>query len=123
MRSRFELDVRHEGRTCVLSLVGELDLASAPTLEEAVAAACAKGAEAVVIDLRGVTFIDSTGLRGVLRARELAIAQDCRCSVVRTLPRQVARIFELAGIEHDLLPLVDEPNAGQYAEVERMHSA
>jgi anti-anti-sigma factor len=51
---------------------GELDLASAPALAAEVERAWRSGAELVTVDLRGVEFMDSTGLRVIIRAHENA---------------------------------------------------
>ena len=51
---------------CVLTAVGEIDLASAPDLETRLSQCLSDGP--VVVDLSGVSFIDSTGLRVLLAA-------------------------------------------------------
>jgi anti-sigma B factor antagonist len=53
----------------VVTVVGELDLETAPELRERLTAIVAGGATAVVVDLRRVTFMDSVGLAAVLLAR------------------------------------------------------
>ncbi len=52
----------------VLAPSGRLDVAGAPTLKEAVSEAVTKGSPRVVIDMEGVTFVDSTGLGSVIAA-------------------------------------------------------
>ncbi len=54
----------------MLSLYGELDLASAPILESEIESSDLAGAAMVVLDLRELRFIDSTGLRVLLAAHE-----------------------------------------------------
>ena len=57
------------GRTAdsyVLGARGELDIATAPLLEDAFEVAVGSGADRIVLDLRATTFIDSTGLRVLL---------------------------------------------------------
>ena len=49
-----------------LSLVGELDLATADTLVERVVAATGSAPGDVVLDLRGLEFVDSTGIRALI---------------------------------------------------------
>jgi anti-sigma B factor antagonist len=53
----------------VLRLSGELELHNARVLDEAVASAQARGTRRVVLDLAELSFMDSTGLRHLLRAR------------------------------------------------------
>ena len=76
----------------LLSLSGELDIASAPLLERAVEAVD----RPLVINLAEVTFMDSTGLRALLLARQQAQSGGQELSL-RPGPRQVQRVFELSG--------------------------
>lgn len=56
----------------VLQLTGELDRARAPQLSAALASACGGGARPVVLDMAGVGFLDSTGVRMLREAPHLA---------------------------------------------------
>lgn len=93
----------HEGDSVVLSLFGELDLASAPSLEKQVKRLQWAGADVVVIDLSGLAFIDSAGLHVLLRAQRRA--QAGRLVLLRG-PRRVHRVFELSGVDAQL-PFAD----------------
>jgi anti-anti-sigma factor len=84
---------------------GELDIAGAPEAEEALHGVEADGAANVTLDLRGLTFMDSTGLRLVVAANRRAEEQGRTLRVVRG-PAAVQRVFELTGLE-DKLPFVD----------------
>lgn len=66
-----ELEVDLEARGAELWVVprGDLDVASAPELAEALGLAVASDATAIVVDLRGVGLLDSTGLRALLEPR------------------------------------------------------
>ena len=79
----------------VLTLSGELDLASTPVLERELQAVEAAGARNILIDLTGVGFMDSTGLQALLRARERAATMDGVQLSLRRGPHQVQRVFEL----------------------------
>jgi anti-anti-sigma factor len=79
----------------VLTLSGELDLASTPTLERELAAIESGGAKKILIDLAGVGFMDSTGLQALLRARERSTSADGAQLMLRRGPHQVQRVFEL----------------------------
>jgi anti-anti-sigma factor len=57
-----------DARGVAVLLAGELDLETAPGLEEELAALGATQRTRVVLDLRGVTFMDSAGLKAILRA-------------------------------------------------------
>lgn len=65
---RFSVDEQDERGVRVLSVVGEVDLASAPRLSERlnVAVRCTSGG--VVVDLTGVEVLDSTGIAVLLNA-------------------------------------------------------
>jgi anti-anti-sigma factor len=67
---------------------GEVDIATAPKLYAALNGGRTRDAASVVIDLRAVTFMDSTGLRVLLTAREAGRAPACRSeSGLRALVR------------------------------------
>jgi anti-sigma B factor antagonist len=75
---------------------GELDIATAPHLERALLNGRRAG-ETVILDLGGLTFIDSTGLRVIVRGAEAA-RRDGWTLAIRPGPPPVQRIFDLAGI-------------------------
>jgi anti-anti-sigma factor len=81
----------------VLVLRGELDLATVPLLQEHLHRATRSGA-AVVIDLAGLGFIDSSGLQVLFRADRQLRACDGQL-VLLGGSRAVYRVFELAGID------------------------
>ena len=81
----------------VLSLSGELDLASAGQLDTAVAELCADGATRIVLELGDLDFMDSTGLRSVLVGAELCEVSGCELLIGAT-SRQVERLFEVSGV-------------------------
>ena len=89
------VDTRDEGDTSVLTLSGELDLASTPVLERELEALESAGATKILIDLAGVGFMDSTGLQALLRARERAMTGENVQLSLRRGPHQVQRVFEL----------------------------
>jgi anti-anti-sigma factor len=80
---------------------GELDIATAPHLERALLHGRRAG-ETVILDLGGLTFIDSTGLRVIVRGAEAARREGWTLTI-RPGPPPVQRIFDLAGIA-DALP-------------------
>jgi anti-anti-sigma factor len=98
--------VRTEGR---LQLVpcGELDIATAGRLEQAVDEATAGAVPELVLDLRELTFMDSTGLRTLAQANAKAGQTGTVLSIWRG-PRQIDRVLEISGLG-PLLPLADAP--------------
>jgi anti-sigma B factor antagonist len=96
-----------DGRAVVL-VRGELDLATAPDLEEVVSERLDAGQD-VTVDLRELEFMDSSGLRVLVSAHYRASDDGTRFVLVR--PREggeVAKILSIAGIDQEL-ELVDEP--------------
>jgi anti-sigma B factor antagonist len=61
------LDPQQIGPHTVVGVTGEIDVASAPALRDTLLALLNRGAESLVVDLRGVTFVDSTGVGSLLR--------------------------------------------------------
>ena len=60
--------IDQDGYSLAVRAVGELDIASAPALEDSLVHALESGASSIVLDLIGVTLIDPTGLRVLLWA-------------------------------------------------------
>jgi anti-anti-sigma factor len=67
---QLSIDVRRETDRIVIRLAGELDMANAPILQAAIEEANVDGKQMLVLDMQELKFIDSTGLRIVLWARE-----------------------------------------------------
>lgn len=81
----------------MLTVTGELDVVSASELESAVRRIFDRGGGDLRIDMSELTFMDSTGLRTVLLARELCERHGCNLSIVPGPPR-VQRLFEVTGL-------------------------
>jgi anti-sigma B factor antagonist len=88
------IESRRAQHVLELSLRGELDLTSVPVFERELEAAQASEIDHLVIDLSGLEFMDSTGLRALLLVRERA-ASDGHQLTLRRCPRQVQRVLEL----------------------------
>jgi anti-anti-sigma factor len=80
----------------VLGLDGEFDLAAAAVLRRHLDAAAARAAHGVVLDLAEVSFVDSSGLRELLRA-EAALRDGGKRLVLAALQPAVVRLLELTG--------------------------
>lgn len=61
------LDPHQEGAHTVVAVVGDLDSDSAPALRDRLLGLLNRGVDSLVVDLRGVTSIDSTGVGSLLR--------------------------------------------------------
>jgi anti-sigma B factor antagonist len=105
----FELEIRTEGVRTHFVPRGELDLATAPQLEDRVLSALRDGGARVVLDLRELTFMDSTGVRTIVAAHQAAKDEGAELRVVRPAPESaVSRVIEISGID-EALGLVDAP--------------
>jgi anti-sigma B factor antagonist len=99
------VSVHHDGSEAVVTLSGELDLDGTRQLADKVRQAVGPGIESLGIDLRGLTFVDSAGLQGILNAQVSCQTASVAFRVISVSPN-VARVIELAGLE-SLLPLDD----------------
>ena len=105
----FELGVDNGDDRVTFTPRGELDLATAPELEDKVLGAVREGGRVVVLDLRELTFMDSTGVRTIVAAHQVAEETGNELRVVRPQRESaVSRVIEISGID-DALGLVDEP--------------
>ena len=92
----FAVTIARDGSGVAVAPRGELDLASAGALTQAVNEAWSAGSGRVLIDLRPLEFIDSSGLRALIGLREAA-ARDGHDLALHPGPSVVQRIFELTG--------------------------
>lgn len=88
----------------LVTAAGEVDLATAPALRQALNDAADTTAH-VTADLRAVTFLDSTGL-GVLIATHRRLADADGQLVIRCANDRVLRVFLITGLD-DVLTVVD----------------
>lgn len=93
------------GDVHTITLTGEMDLSNAADVERELLHAEATDARTIVIDLSGLQFMDSTGIRLLIAADGRARADGGRLSLTRP-PAQVLRVLCIAGID-ELLPFRD----------------
>jgi anti-sigma B factor antagonist len=91
----------------VLRCEGEIDAASADCLLRGLDAAILVGAPEVEVDLRGVSFLDSTAMHVLLEAHHLLHCRG-RSLLVRATPR-AAKLFHILQIDRLFPVQVDEP--------------
>jgi anti-anti-sigma factor len=96
-----------ENGIAVLAVRGDLDLAGAGLLERALLDAQAADPPAIVVDLRGADFMDSSGLRTVIVAARRAEEDATRFALVPG-KAQVMRVFQITRME-ERLEFVDDP--------------
>jgi len=89
--------------TALLAVFGDVDLHVADELGDRLVAMIERGATAVVVDLSGVTFVDSQGLGALLRGTRTASSSQAQLRLV--VPGgQIRRIFEITSLD-DVFPL------------------
>jgi anti-sigma B factor antagonist len=99
------LSSEREGDVHTICLFGELDLATADGAADEIGRAEASDARSIVIDLSGLTFMDSTGVRLMLNAHARSRANANRLTMLRG-GAAVQRVLELCGVDQ-LLPFAD----------------
>jgi anti-sigma B factor antagonist len=97
----------------ILELRGELDMVSSGLLEETLASADLDGSHAVVLDLRGLRFLDSTGLKTIFRVRKV-VCEHGRQFAVTQGSAQVQRLLSLTRLDEHL-QTIDTPDAAVFA--------
>lgn len=106
------LDVTHEPDRTILTVTGEVDVATAPTLRERLVQLIADGNTRLTIDLTPVDFLDSTGL-GVLVGTLKRIRQAEGVLVLVIPQERIRRLFEITGLNKifDIVDRVDDAKA------------
>ncbi len=89
----------------VITVSGEVDLASSPDLDTSIIAAIASGAASVVIDLTNVSFMDSSGLGVIVRGLKRCREADKDLDLVITNER-VLKVFGITGLDQ-VIPIHD----------------
>lgn len=90
-------DERFEPAGAVVTVTGELDIVTAPVLRERLNTLAEAGVRRLVIDLRGVPFMDSMAVAVLVRAKH-QIGDEGRIAVVIEDDAYTRMIFEVAGL-------------------------
>jgi anti-anti-sigma factor len=105
--------VRGDGLVHV-ELSGELDLSTVGKLQQELGQLESAGAKVMVVDLSALTFLDSTGLRCLVRTDEKAREEGRRLVVVRG-PEQIQKVFSITRLD-ERLEMVDDASTVQSGE-------
>jgi serine/threonine-protein kinase RsbW/stage II sporulation protein AB (anti-sigma F factor) len=100
-RPEFNLRAQRDGDRLLIATAGELDLTTAPDLEAALEHGFPYSE--IELDLAGLTFIDSSGLRLLLSERERA-RRDGLPFTISGATGPVARVFAISGFDTELEP-------------------
>jgi anti-anti-sigma factor len=107
--TRLTWEAHRDGDTIRIALAGEFDLSNAAQLEDALKEVEVERPQLLVLDLRDLTFMDSTGLRVMVSADARARDDSRRLAVVQG-PESVHRVFRITGLD-DHLEIVESPEA------------
>jgi anti-anti-sigma factor len=89
------VEVAHLDGTDIVAPAGDIDIATAPEVRQAMLANA--GGRRIVLDLRGVTFMDTSGLQLLVEGRRRALAEGGAFAIVDG-PPPVQRVIEVAGL-------------------------
>jgi len=97
----FEAVVSQEGTVCRIRLNGEFDLEGFPDAAKLFGQAFSNGSSAVEVDLRGLTFLDSSGIRSLLMANRDSKSAGVTLTIIPG-PPELQHVFEVAGLLEEL---------------------
>lgn len=104
---KLAFETARSGDQVSLTLTGELDLATGPSLEQAVAALLPDGLGALLLDLHGLTFCDSSGIASLIRVQR-AVAAAGGSMELHRVDSRVRRVLDIGGVS-ELLGVADSP--------------
>lgn len=94
----FAVELEPDGDGWRIGLSGDIDVAADASVRAALGRALARTGSHVVIDLGGITFLDSTGINNLVLAHKAAQAASVRL-IVRPGPPSIMRTLRIAGID------------------------
>jgi anti-sigma B factor antagonist len=109
MDQEFHIEERPDGDVPVIAVSGEIDVATAPQLRETLQGVISRGKTTIVLDLLGVTFLDSTALGVLVGALKRCRDAGGDLQVVVAEPR-ILKIFEITGLT-SVFTIVDSESA------------
>jgi anti-sigma B factor antagonist len=96
-RLSFRIEVTPDDDRVRLAPVGDLDLATVEPLWNEIDRVRERGFEKLVLDLRRLTFLDSSGLRLLVRAQEETHKDGAEFALVDGVP-EVCRVLDITGL-------------------------
>jgi anti-sigma B factor antagonist len=101
---QLQIELRRTEDRVIVGLAGELDMANAPMLQSRIEGPELEGIGTVVLDLQQLEFLDSTGLRIILAAREMCWRRGQEFAVTEG-SQQVQRLLSVTGVGEHLRTL------------------
>jgi anti-sigma B factor antagonist len=93
----FSVTVVGSDTDAVVMLAGELDMATAPDLADVLESLVTDGPDEIVVDLAGLSFVDSSGLAVLVTTQNTLHEQGRRLSL-RAPRRHAIKVLEIAGL-------------------------
>jgi anti-sigma B factor antagonist len=113
-----KIDVKErKPRLYVITVEGEVDMSTSPDLREVLIPAVKNDAAHVVVDLSGVSYIDSSGIATLVEALKFSRKGEVRLTLAGARP-SVEAVFELAYLKDifEMVPRADQFWEGEQAE-------
>jgi anti-sigma B factor antagonist len=105
-RPAFDVEIAQSLTRTTVTVTGDIDIATVERLKLARTEALAGGPASILIDLRGVEFVDSSGIRFLLETNTLAQRSGWTLRVVKPASSAM-KTFLVSGVDK-YLPLVDD---------------
>ena len=102
MHTGLDITLRWVGGQRAMVVSGELTVETATPVEALLSIVCANEATEVELDLRDLTFIDSSGIRVILLGKEACAQRGCEFFLIPSKAPQTARIWEVSGLRERL---------------------
>lgn len=110
MNLSIDLNEKIEG--VIVELRGEIDIYTAPKLKESLIPLTEQSGHTICVDLKEVTYLDSTGLGIFIHALKSATKNKSHLKIIRAKDR-VLRLFEVTGLNEIMtIQTEDEVNTG-----------
>lgn len=97
MENELTIEVRHERDHAIMTVTGEIDIATVAQLRERLFGLADDG-QSVIVDLSQVSFVDSTGLGALVGAARRAAAHGGSLQAVGA-QRQIRQLFRVTGLD------------------------
>lgn len=82
----------------IVGLPAEIDATNSDAVYQRLVDALAPGVESVIADLTSTSFCDSSGVRAIMHAHEIAVARNVRLQLAVLPQGSVRRVFQLTGV-------------------------
>jgi anti-anti-sigma factor len=92
-----ELHVEESGDVATVRVAGEIDLSTSTQLNRELDGVLERRPARLRLDLMEVSFMDTTGVAVLLKARRRALEADCRLTVISSSPT-ITRLLEITGL-------------------------